>query len=105
MSTKQNRDAFDFLLGEWLDGTLAAHLEKFGLYSIEIHIDWSIGYKCIGVQARLNKYRVDIQIFKDSFTVAADAVEADEDKEYSLVSVERFDGDLSEFLSEYYVKA
>lgn len=101
LSGNKTPDAFDLLLGEWADGTLAEHLKNFGLTSVETNIDWLPDYKCLGIQARLDKNFVDIQIFKNSFTVSADKDETDGDREYDLESIARFDEEVSRYLEEF----
>ena len=82
--------AFDFLLSDYLDGTLKQKITEIGISKIAIHIDWFDNIKCIGIQGRYNQYYLDLQIYQDEFTVSYDLDEADEDIEYPLESKERF---------------
>ena len=82
--------AFDFLLSDYLDGTLKQKLTETGIDKIAIHIDWLDDVKCIGIQGRYNQYYVDLQIYQDDFTISCDLDEADEDREYTLESKEQF---------------
>ena len=59
---ESDKNAFDFLLCNYLDGTLKTDLELLGITKNEIHIDWLDDIKCIGIQGRYKKYFADIQI-------------------------------------------
>lgn len=85
-----NKSAFDFLLSDYLDGTLKRKLAEIGLSKIAIHIGWLEDIKCIGIQGRYNQYYLNLQIYQDEFTVSCDLDEADEDAEYPLESKEQF---------------
>ena len=52
---ESDKNAFDFLLCNYLDGTLKTDLELLGITKNEIHIDWLDDIKCIGIQGRYNK--------------------------------------------------
>ena len=84
------RTPFDSLLEEYLSDDLKNKLAKMGFNKIDIHIDWLEKYKCIGIQAKYSEYYVDCQIFEDKFTLSFDLDEADDDDEYSLISIEYF---------------
>ena len=85
-----DRNVFDCLLSDYLDGALKQKLIAMGISKVSIHIDWLDNIKCIGVQGRYNQYYLDLQIYQDEFTVSYDLDEADEDIEYPLESKERF---------------
>ena len=87
---ESDKNAFDFLLCNYLDGTLKTDLELLGITKNEIHIDWLDDVKCIGIQGRYHQYYLDLQIYQDEFTVSYDLDEADEDIEHPLQSKEQF---------------
>ncbi len=86
----ENRTPFEHLLQDYLDGLFKKQLIDIGLNKIDIHIDWSDNYKCIGIQAKYNQYFVDCQIFEDEFSLSFDLDEADDDTIYSFESKEYF---------------
>ena len=86
---ESDKDAFDFLLCDYLDGTLKTDLESLGITKNEIHIDWFDDIKCIGIQGKYKKYFADIQIYPNEFSVSFDLDEPDEDMSYPLESKER----------------
>jgi hypothetical protein len=85
-----DKSAFDFLLSDYLDGTLKQKTAEIGISKIAIHIDWLDDIKCIGIQGRYNQYYLDLQIYQNEFTVSYDLDEADKDAEYPLESKEQF---------------
>lgn len=91
LDTKTNAEkcAFDFLLCDYLNGTLKMTLESFGIKKISIYIDWSDHLKCIDIQGRYKKYFVESQIYPHEFSVAFDLIEADDDITYPLGSKEQ----------------
>lgn len=86
---ESDKNAFDFLLCNYLDGTLKADLELLGITKNEIHIDWLDDIKCIGIQGRYNKYFADIQIYPNEFSISFDLDEPDDDISYTLESKEQ----------------
>jgi len=86
--TESEKNAFDFLLCAYLDGTLKTDFESLGITRIEIHIDWN-GIKCIGIQGRYKKYFADIQIYPNEFSVSFDLDEPDDDIWYAFDSREQ----------------
>lgn len=90
LTTKQNRSTFDDILQNYIDNQFEEKLFAMGLTKIDVHIDWFDDYKCVSVQARKSKYFVEIQVHPNEFTVAYDDVEADDDMEYRLISLEYF---------------
>ena len=93
---ESDKNAFDFLLCNYLDGTLKTDLESLGITKNEIHIDWLDDVKCIGIQGRYNKYFVDIQIYPDEFSISFDLDEPDDEITYILESKEQVCRVLSE---------
>ena len=69
---ESDKNAFDFLLCNYLNGTLKTDLELLGITKNEIHIDWLDDIKCIGIQGRYNKYFADIQIYPNEFSISFD---------------------------------
>lgn len=88
--TVGDKCAFDFLLSDYLEGTLKENLTTMGINKISIHIDWLDNIKCIGIQGRYNQWFLDLQIYQNEFTVSCDLDEADEDIVYPLESKEQF---------------
>ena len=84
--TESDKTTFDFLLCNYLDGTLKTDLESVGITGTEIHIDWLDDIKCIGIQGRYKKYFADIQIYPDEFSISFDLDEPDDDITYTLES-------------------
>lgn len=82
------KTAFDLLLADYLDGTLKSRLESMGITRLETHIDWHLGYKCIGVQGRYKMYYVDAGIDAEEYFVEFDLDEPDGDATYPLESRE-----------------
>ena len=93
---ESDKNVFDFLLCNYLDGTLKTDLELLGITKNEIHIDWLDEIKCIGIQGRYNKYFVDIQIYPDEFSISFDLDEPDDEITYILESKEQVYRVLSE---------
>ena len=87
--TELEKSAFDFLLCDYLNGTLKSNLESFGVKRIEIHIDWLVDTKCIDIQGRYKKYYIESQIYPYEFSVSFDLIEPEEDIMYSLESKEQ----------------
>ena len=86
---ESDKNAFDFLLCDYLDGTLKTDLESLGITKNQIHIDWLGDIKCIGLQGRYKKYFADIQIYPDEFSISFDLDEPDDDITYALESKEQ----------------
>ena len=93
---ESDKNAFDFFLCNYLDGTLKTDLELLGITKNEIHVDWLDDIKCIGIQGRYNKYFVDIQIYPDEFSISFDLDEPDDEITYILESKEQVYRVLSE---------
>ena len=93
---ESDKNTFDFLLCNYLDGTLKTDLESLGITKNEIHVDWLDDIKCIGIQGRYNKYFVDIQIYPDEFSISFDLDEPDDEITYILESKEQVCRVLSE---------
>ena len=93
---ESDKNTFDFLLCNYLDGTLKTDLELLGITKNEIHVDWLDDIKCIGIQGRYKKYFADIQIYPDEFSISFDLDEPDEDVTYTLESKEQVYRVLSE---------
>ena len=97
--TESDKNAFDFLLCNYLDGTLKTDLELLGITKNEIHIDWLDDIKCIGIQGRYNKYFANIQIYPDEFSISFDLDESDDDISYTLESKEQLYREISETIA------
>ena len=93
-----NKTAFDFLLCDYLNGNLKKELESIGFLKIDMYIDWLENHKCISIQCKYQKYYVDIQIYKDEFSVSYDLDEPDEDIIYSLESKQQMYKTLSDVI-------
>ena len=96
---ESDKNAFDFLLCNYLDGTLKTDLELLGITKNEIHIDWLDDIKCIGIQGRYNKYFADIQIYPDEFSISFDLDEPDEYISYTLESKEQLYREIAETIA------
>ena len=94
-----DKNAFDFLLCDYLDGTLKTDLESLGITKNQIHIDWLDDIKCIGLQGRYKKYFADIQIHPDEFSISFDLDEPDDDITYALESKDQLYRTISETIS------
>lgn len=90
------KDAFDFLLSEYLGGAFQEALTAMGIGKISIHIDWLKDTKCIGVQGMYRDYYMDLQIDPEEFSVSFDRDEPDEGKTFPLQNKEQFYHVLSE---------
>ena len=84
-----NKCAFDFLLSDYLDGSLKEYLTSIEITKAEIHIDWFDDIKCIGIQGRYKDYYMDLQIYPDEFSLSFDLDEPDEDVVYPFESKEQ----------------
>ena len=82
------KTAFDLLLADYLDGTLKTRLESMGITKLEIHIDWLLGSKCIGLQGRYQQYYLDAGIDAEEYFVEFDLDEPDGEETYPLESRE-----------------
>ena len=98
--TESDKTTFDFLLCDYLDGTLKTDLESFGITKNEIHIDWLDDIKCIGLQGRYKKYFADIQIYPDEFSISFDLYEPDEGITCALESKEQLYRVISDTIAE-----
>ena len=96
---ESDKNTFDFLLCNYLDGTLKTDLESLGIAKNEIHIDWLDDIKCIGIQGRYKKYFADIQIYPDEFSISFDLDEPDDDVTYTLESKEQVYRVISEMVA------
>ena len=96
---ERDKNAFDFLLYNYLDGTLKTDLELLGITKSEIHIDWLDEIKCIGIQGRYNKYFADIQIYPNKFSISFDLDEPDDDISYALESKEQLYREISKTIA------
>ena len=97
--TESDKNAFDFLLYDYLDGTIKTDLESLGITKNQIHIDWLDDIKCIGLQGRYKKYFADIQIYPDEFSISFDLDEPDDDITYALESKDQLYRMISETIS------
>ena len=97
--TESDKNACDFLLCDYLDGTLKTDLESLGITKNQIHIDWLDDIKCIGLQGRYKKYFADIQIYPDEFSISFDLDEPDDDITYVLESKDQLYRMISETIS------
>ena len=97
--TESDKTTFDFLLWDYLDGTLKTDLESLGITKNQIHIDWLDDIKCIGLQGRYKKYFADIQICPDEFSISFDLDEPDDDITYALESKDLLYRMISETIS------
>ncbi len=95
---ENDKNAFDVLLCNYLDGTLKTDFESLGITKNEIHIDWLDDIKCIGIQGRYKKYFADIQIYSNEFSISFDLDEPDDDISYALESKEQLYRVISETL-------
>ncbi len=96
---------FDELLSDYLDKRLEKKLAQLGIAKIEIHIDWHEDHKCIGIQGKYQNsflhylsdmpvYYLDIQIYPEEYSFAADTDEPDDDNWEALTGVQAFYLDL-----------
>jgi hypothetical protein len=83
---ESDKNAFDFLLCTYLDGTLKTDIKSLGITKNEIHIDWLDDIKCIGIQGKYKKYFADIQIYPNKFSISFDLDEPNDDISYALES-------------------
>jgi hypothetical protein len=85
LAKKENsKSPFDLLLSDYLDGRLKMELNNIGLQKISIYVDFTEDVKCIGVQAKYQAYRIDMQIYPDEFSFAYDSDEPDNFSSYPL---------------------
>ncbi len=84
-----NKCAFDFLLSDYLDGSLKENLTSIEIKKAEIHIDWFDDIKCIEIQGQYKDYYMDLQIYPDEFSLSFDLDEPDEDVVYPFESKEQ----------------
>ena len=94
-----DKSVFDFILCNYLDGTLKTDLESLGITRNEIHIDWFDDIKCIGIQGRYKKYFADIQIYPNEFSVSFDIDEPDDTISYPMESKEQVYSVISEIIN------
>lgn len=92
---------FDELLADYQNGSFKDFFAAQGLTKIDIHIDLSEAYKCIGLQARLNKDYVDLQIEPDEFGIAIDPDEPDIENSFELRSKEYVYETCKEYIKNY----
>ncbi|MBQ8410068.1 MAG: hypothetical protein IJY39_14520 [Clostridia bacterium] len=97
---ESDKNAFDLLLCNYLDGTLKTDLESLGITKNEIHVDWLDDIKCIGIQGRYKKYFADIQIYAKEFSISFDLDEPDDDISYALESKEQLYRVISEMVAK-----
>ena len=97
--TESDKTTFDFLLCDYLDGTLKTDLESLGITKNQIHIDLLDDIKCIGLQGRYKKYFADIQIYPDEFSISFDLDEPDDDITYAFESKDQLYRMISETIS------
>ncbi len=95
-----HRTAFDELLSDYLDGTLKDDLAELGITKIELHIDWQVNTKCIGIQGKYHNWFVDIQIYPHEHSFSADLDEPDDDTWQALRTVKDFYCDIEAKLSK-----
>ncbi len=79
----ENKSTFDILLENYLSGELKGIFQNLGLTRIELGVDL---FHTIWMQARYEKYFVDLHIYTDEFDIALDLDEADEGVTYPLTS-------------------
>lgn len=96
---ESDKNAFDFLLCNYLDGTLKTELESLGITRNEIHVDWFDDVKCIGIQGRYKKYFADIQIYLNEFSVSFDSDEPNDDISYAFKCKEQLYNVISETIN------
>ena len=87
--TDDNKDAFDILLSDYLDGSLKEDLASIEIKKADIHIDWFDDIKCIGIQGQYKEYYMDLQIYPNEFSISFDLDEPDDDIVYSLEGKEQ----------------
>lgn len=96
---ESQKNAFDFLLCNYLDGTFKKDLDTLGITKKEIYIDWSEYIKCIGIQGRYKEYFADIQIYPNEFSISFDLVEPDDDISYAFENKEQLYRVISETIA------
>ena len=96
---ESDKNAFDFLLCDYLEGTLKTDLDILGITKNEIHIDWLEDIKCIGIQGRYTEYFADIQIYPNEFSISFDSDEPDNDISYAFESKEQLYRVISETIA------
>lgn len=77
---ENNFSNFDFILKDYLSGSLITELKKIGLSKIEIHIDWLDVIKNIGIQAKYKNYFLDLQIDETELAIGCSKSEPDCDE-------------------------
>ena len=93
-----NKCAFDYLLSDYLNGSLKNNLKSINIERVQIHIDWFENIKCIGIHGRYKEYYMDLLIYPDEFSVSFDLDEPDEDIIYPLESKEQVYSVLSDIV-------
>ena len=79
MQANGTLSAFDFLLCDYLSGSLKDNLKNMNFTGIEIHIDWFDDYKCVAIQAQnSNGMYIDFQAEKDTLMLAVSDDEPDD---------------------------
>ena len=84
-----NMDAFDLLLSDYISGEMTQKLAMHGMKHVDIFVDWTKDFKCIGIQGRYKEYFVDVQIYPTEYNISIDVVEPDDDVLYPLLSCEQ----------------
>ena len=86
-----DKNVFDQLLSDCMDGTMKDILLSYPFKHLEIHLDWNDKVKCIGIKGkyRHNYTYIDIEIFPDKFTVSYGADKPSDSTTYPLVSREQ----------------
>ena len=87
--TSDRYTPFDELMSDYISGRMKEILSDFGTKKIEIHIDWLLDYRCIGVQGVYNSNYLDLQIEPTEFSIGYDPVEPDDHIYYPLESKEQ----------------
>ncbi len=80
MQANGTLSAFDFLLCDYLSGSLKDNLKKMNFTGIEIHIDWFDDYKAVGIQAEnSNGMYIDFQAEEAELIIAVSDDENDDE--------------------------
>lgn len=92
---------FAAMLSDWYSGQMPERLAALGLTRMEFHIEWLPDYRCIDIQAHWGKLYVDIQIEENTFSIASDEDEPEQQVEFPLESAEGFYRTLRTYLEEH----
>lgn len=73
----KNKNAFDYLLLDYLSGKLKREFKSEKIRVISIRTNCSDNDKCIRVHGKYQAYRVDVEIYPDKFVISYDSCNHD----------------------------